>query len=98
MFHVPFPQNNNFIGRHDILAEIEAVVHKNQTASGCVPTILKGLGGMGKSQLMLKYCYTHRKEYNYVFWLNVEGSQATLEEFRNLAEDLDIKATNDRAL
>ena len=53
--------------------------------------MLKGLGGMGKSQLMLKYCYTHRKEYKYVFWLNAEGSQATLEEFHNLAEKLGIK-------
>ena len=73
MFRVPFPPNNKFVGRSDILAEIEAVVVKNQSAGGCVPTVLQGLGGMGKSQLMLKYCYAHRKEYNDIFWLNAEG-------------------------
>src|SRR6184192_3864385 len=98
MFKFPFPQNNNFIGRRDILAKIEAAIRKNQKADECVPIVLKGLGGMGKSQLMLKYCYTHRKEYKYVFWLNAEGRLATLEEFQDLAEDLGIKTDNDRAL
>src|SRR3954468_23918947 len=97
MFQVPFPKNNNFVGRSDILAEIEAAIHKNQS-DGCVPIVLKGLGGMGKSQLMLKYCYTHLKEYKYVFWLNTEGSLATLEKFHILAGKLGIKVDNDKDL
>src|SRR4051794_31125521 len=95
MFHVPFSKNNNFVGRLGILAEIEAVVRKNKEADESVPIVLKGLGGMGKSQLMLKYCYTHRKEYTYVFWLNTEGKLATLEEFRILSKDLGIKVDED---
>src|SRR4051812_46045612 len=98
MFQVPFPPNINFVGRHDILAEIEAVVRKNQEADGCVPTVLKGLGGMGKSQLMLKYCDEHRKEYEHVIWLNVQGSPATLEELRKLAKKLGIKVDDDEDL
>src|SRR3954471_3550546 len=98
MFQVPFPQNNNFVGRHDILAEIEAAIRKNQESDGCVPIVLKGLGGMGKSQLMLRYCYTHREEYKYVFWLNAEGHLETLEEFQNLAKKLGIEVDNDEAL
>src|SRR3954467_417841 len=94
MFQVPFPQNHNFVGRHDILAEIEAHIRKTKSADECVPIVLKGLGGMGKSQLMLKYCYTHRKEYKHIFWLNAEGIQATLEEFHNLAKKLGIKVDN----
>ena len=86
-----------FVGRKDILAEIEATVRKNQS-EGCVPTVLRGLGGMGKSQLMLKYCYTHRKEYTYIFWLSADGVQETREGFRNLAKDLGIKIGNDEAL
>src|SRR3954471_18806077 len=94
MFHVPFPLNNSFVGRRDILAEIEAVISKNQSADGCVPIVLKGLGGMGKTQLMLKYCYAHRKEYKYVFWLNTEGSLETIEEFRYLAKKLGIEVND----
>src|SRR3982751_3759333 len=98
MFQVPFPQNNNFVGRHDILAEIETVIRKNWSTNGCVPIVLKGLGGMGKSQLMLKYCYSHRKEYKDIFWLDIEGSLATLEEFLFLAEKLGIKSNNNEDL
>src|SRR4051794_10364026 len=98
MFRVPFRPNINFVGRSDILAEIEAAIRKNRSTDGCVPTVLKGLGGMGKSQLMLKYCYSHRKEYKYVFWLDTEGTVATLEEFQFLAEKLDIKVNKNEDL
>src|SRR4051812_12533352 len=94
MFQVPFPPNHNFVGRRDILAEIETLVRKNQLTDGCIPTVLKGLGGMGKTQLMLKYCYEHRKEYKYVIWINADGRQETLDEFRSLAKDLDIRVEN----
>src|SRR4051812_41507351 len=97
MFHAP-PQNNSFVGRRDILDEVEATIRKNQSADGCIPTLLNGLGGMGKTQLMLKYCYQHRKEYKYVFWLNAEGSLETFEEFRKLAKKLGIKVDNDEDL
>src|SRR4051812_15425568 len=98
MFRVPFLPYNNFVGRRDILAGIEAVIRKNESSDGSVPIVLNGLGGMGKSQLMLKYCYTHRKEYKYVFWLNANGARETLEEFKNLAEELDIKVDKGDAL
>src|SRR3954462_668536 len=95
MLFVPFPQNHNFVVRHDILAEIEGHFRKTKSADECVPIMLKGLRGMGKSQLMLKYCYTHQKEYKHIFWLNAEGIQATLEEFQNLTKKLSIKVDND---
>src|SRR3954464_11265147 len=98
MFRVPFPPNKTFVGRQDILAEIEAIIRENQSDGGCFPTVLRGLGGMGKSQLMLKYCYTHRKDYKFVFWLNTEGRLETLKEFQILARDLDIKVDNDEDL
>src|SRR4051812_35564698 len=97
MFQVPFLNNDNFVGRHDILAKIDDDIRKNKSNNVCVPIVLKGLGGMGKSQLMLKYCYSHRKEYDYVFWLHAEDSEV-LDEFYNLAEKLGIKADNDEAL
>ena len=95
MFQVPFRKNNNFVGRADILNEMEQNLRHHQLAGDCVPLVLSGLGGMGKSQLMLKYCYAHRKEYRYIFWLNAEGSQETREGFRNLAKDLGIKVDED---
>src|SRR3954468_3658778 len=98
MFEVPFPPNNNFVGREDILAEIKSTIHENREINGCIPTVLKGLGGMGKSQLMLKYCYLHRNEYEDIIWINAEGRLATLEEFQTLAENIGIKVNNNETL
>src|SRR5262249_32280724 len=90
MFYVPFSFNRNFTGRGDLLAQMERTLHDNRQTGACVPLVLSGLGGMGKTQLMLKYCYTHRTEYEDVFWLEVEGSKMTLDVFRNLAVELGI--------
>src|SRR4051794_20136984 len=98
MFQVPFPPNHNFVGRRDVLDEIEAIVRKSQSTNRCVPIVLKGLGGMGKSQLMLEYCYAHRNEYKYVFWLRAEGNIEIWQEFQSLAEKLGIKVNSDEAL
>ena len=97
MFQVPFRQNNNFVGRHDILAEMARTIRENQSADGCVPLVLSGLGGMGKTQLMLKYCHTHRKEYTCVFWLDASEKSALLYGFQKLAEKLGIKIDEDKA-
>ena len=39
---------------------------------------------------MLKYSYMHRHEYEYVFWLDVDGKMAMLHSFRKLAQTLGL--------
>src|SRR5690242_18895553 len=70
---------------------MEQNLHNNQLTDDCVPLVLSGLGGMGKTQLMLKYYYTHRGEYKDVFWLSTEGTAVAMDMFRLLAESLGIK-------
>src|SRR4051794_16501080 len=91
MVKVPFRKNYCFVGRAEILKKMEQNLHNNQLTNDCVPLVLSGLGGMGKTQLMLKYYYTHRGEYKDVFWLSTEGTAAAMDMFRLLAESLGIK-------
>ena len=49
---------------------------------------------MGKTQLMLNYCYDHCADYEYVFWIEADGDVATLESFWRLARKLDIRVSN----
>src|SRR3954449_623239 len=88
---VPLRRNNCFVGRTDILHEMEQHVRNNGLSGHSVPLVLSGLGGMGKTQLMLQYYYTHRGEYKDVFWLSAEGTAAAMDMFRLLAESLGIK-------
>ncbi|KAL1920704.1 uncharacterized protein VTP21DRAFT_1081 [Calcarisporiella thermophila] len=62
---------------------------KNHTG-GCGILALAGLGGMGKTQLMLRYCYLCHEANEFVFWLNVNSWTTTLDSFRKLASYLGI--------
>lgn len=43
---------------------------------------------MGKTQLMLQYCYLHRARYDFVFWLEINSWSATIDSFHKLAIEL----------
>ena len=89
MINVPFRRNKNFVGRADILEKMEHAIRNNHSTNECFPLVLSGLGGMGKTQLMLHYYHMHCNEYKDIFWLNAEG-KAILDEFGRLAETLEI--------
>src|SRR4051794_26837268 len=91
MVKVPFRKNYCFVGRAEILKKMEQNLHNNQLTNDCIPLVLSGLGGMGKTQLMLQYYHTHRGEYKDVFWLSAEGTAAAMDMFRLLTESLGIK-------
>src|SRR5579864_1998148 len=92
MIKIPFHRNPNFVGRADILDAMKRAVDEDRSVGARIALV--GIGGMGKTQLMLQYCYEHLKEYTHVFWLRADGTTTILEEFRRLAEMLDIKVDN----
>jgi hypothetical protein len=67
-FSVPeVPHVEHFVGRSEELDKI----HKELQHNGSRKTVVvHGLGGMGKTQLVLAYAQRHRKEYSAVFWVN----------------------------
>jgi hypothetical protein len=56
----PMPSSsNNFVGREDDLTKLEAIFVKGRSQSGSRPVgVLSGLGGMGKTQLSVKFAET----------------------------------------
>ena len=84
------PRNHDFVGRADILAQMQLEISQNVSSNGCRPLALSGLGGMGKSQLMLQYCYLHRAAYRYVFWMEMDGAAMADASFRRLAQNLGL--------
>ena len=89
-FHEVPRRNRGFVGRVDILAQIDMEITEYKSSDECRPVALFGLGGMGKTQIMLEYCYSHRKEYRYIFWLGADGKTVLEDSFRRLAQNLGL--------
>jgi tetratricopeptide (TPR) repeat protein len=64
------PRNPNFTGRAELL---DALI-QSLAAGGTVAVVaVHGLGGVGKSQLALEYCYRHAADYQLVWWVTAES-------------------------
>jgi hypothetical protein len=98
-FTVPFPPNPDFVGRDEELARLHEMVSQGDSPVGIRPTVLVGLGGIGKTQLAAEYAHRHRGDYpGGVFWLNTINP--LLFEFAGIAETLglaDSRAPRDQA-
>lgn len=62
----------DFIGREDML---EALSEGFKDKSKRKIIILSGMGGVGKTQVALKYAETSQDEYDAVFWLNAASAE-----------------------
>jgi tetratricopeptide (TPR) repeat protein len=76
-------RNPNFTGRVDLLAHLHATLQGGATAS-VLPQTLHGLGGVGKTQLVVEYVYQHSEAYDVVWWIPAEQASAVLESLSEL--------------
>jgi len=89
LFLVPFSHNPDFVGREADLATLHEMLQQGNSPVGIRPTVLVGLGGIGKTQLAVEYAHAHRDDYpGGIFWLNAINS--LLIEFSDLAEKLEM--------
>lgn len=72
------PMSNDwFTGREN---ELEAI--DDNFADGCRIQILYGIGGIGKSQIALKYAYDHYRSYSLIHWINAHTIDSIVECYR----------------
>ena len=70
-FFIPFPRNPDFVGREHELAQLHAALGGADEPVGITPAGLTGMGGIGKTQLAVEYCYRYANAYpGGVFWVN----------------------------
>jgi tetratricopeptide (TPR) repeat protein len=93
IWNVP-PKNHNFVGRKELLRQIEN--HLNKESIPVILTALDGLGGVGKTQLALGFVWQHHKGYNGVAWFNAESQERLTEDYIRLGLELNIIHRNDK--
>lgn len=84
IFDVRYDRNPFFTGRKELFEEIRRKLHDEK--QGYKHRIaLYGLGGIGKTQISLEYCYRYEDEYDYIFWLSADNQTRLLSSFRKVA-------------
>jgi tetratricopeptide (TPR) repeat protein len=94
IFQVPQRRNPNFTGREPLLEAIRNRLTSNNTAA--LTQAINGLGGVGKSQLALEYCYRHRSDYRFVHWIRAEDTISISTDLCELAAFLQLPKAEER--
>src|SRR4051794_40280376 len=81
------PANPDFVGREEVLTNLHDLL-TNARGPAVLTQSISGLGGIGKTQTALAYCYRHLADYRLVWWLRAEGKAALSADYATLAEPL----------
>jgi hypothetical protein len=103
-FQVPFnltgvPVVKNFLGRHE---EPERLWHylqpeKNKKKRPRKVAILHGLGGIGKTQLAIRFAHEHKDHFTSIFWLAGRNRETLLQSLSSVLSQLPSQSGNSAA-
>nr|MDQ2716730.1 tetratricopeptide repeat protein [Chloroflexota bacterium] len=92
VWNVPYRRNPHFTGRDELLNRLEqqlsSKVQEHRTTTLTQPQAMKGLGGIGKTQIAVEYAYRSRERglYTHTLWVNAASEEALVTSFVALAE------------
>ena len=92
---VPLRRNPYFTGREEILEAIHTQLGFDQTVALTQSLALRGLGGVGKTQIALEYAYRHALEYSAVLWIGAETEENIVASLLHIAEMLHLPERED---
>jgi tetratricopeptide (TPR) repeat protein/transcriptional regulator with XRE-family HTH domain len=80
-------RNPNFTGRHDQMMVLENHLTAGQAIGAMT---VHGLGGVGKTQLILEYAHHHTDDYDVVWWIAAQEPATVPSQLAALARRLDL--------
>ncbi|KAH6989252.1 hypothetical protein BKA56DRAFT_727761 [Ilyonectria sp. MPI-CAGE-AT-0026] len=86
---IPYPSNPRFVGRVHILDEMERCLRVEKSNKSSFA--LYGIGGIGKTQLALRYIYDHLHEFPAVFWMTADSRAKLSQSYVDAAKQLQIE-------
>jgi tetratricopeptide (TPR) repeat protein len=88
IWNVPYLRNPLFTGREDLLAALHGA--RTDAQPRVLTQALRGLGGVGKTQLALEYAYRYGGTYRLVWWVRAEDPTTLASDYAALAEPLQL--------
>ncbi|KAI9874743.1 MAG: hypothetical protein M1830_009336 [Pleopsidium flavum] len=93
--NVTLQQVTSFVKRPTLHAAIKSQLHDTlQEPAACSKVVVVlGLGGVGKTQLVLNYIETFRNDYAGTFWINAREKQSVEREFAQIYRLIFLSST-----
>ncbi|MCK2017946.1 SIR2 family protein [Peribacillus frigoritolerans] len=93
-WNVPYKRNPFFLGREVELKLLE----KNLLSENSLSFIeaVSGLGGVGKTQIAVEYCYKKKDGYKWVWWINAENIASITASYEELAKQLELPIKDEK--
>jgi tetratricopeptide (TPR) repeat protein/transcriptional regulator with XRE-family HTH domain len=99
LWTVPFARNPHFTGRDALLNQLTGQLTSEATEQATLPVrrvaltqaqVIKGLGGIGKTQVAVEYAYRARElgRYTHTLWITAATEETLLMSFAALADRL----------
>lgn len=90
IYYVPHTESPRFWGREDILENIDECLFKGQSKQSLRPFALYGMGGVGKTQVALRYANASRNKFDAIFWISADNLMTIGRSFRDIARSLGL--------
>jgi len=90
-------RNRNFSGRGHLLDQIHADLQAGSAAAVLPTEAVHGLGGVGKTELVLEYAHRFGSDYDIIWWIPAEQPSAAGAALAALAGRLGIAQQDDRS-
>ncbi|KAF8246080.1 hypothetical protein K440DRAFT_554061 [Wilcoxina mikolae CBS 423.85] len=89
---VQFERDQHFVGREDIMKEIEERLKLQPHR-----VALAGIGGVGKSRIAIEYCYRYKDNHPEarVFWVHASNIARFEQAYKDIATELDLPGLDD---
>jgi DNA-binding SARP family transcriptional activator/tetratricopeptide (TPR) repeat protein len=88
--YIPYVRNPFFTGREDIISHLYQLLHTKGEAVALTQYALCGLGGVGKTQIVLEYAYRYGGDYQAIFWAKADSQENLLADFLMIARILHL--------
>jgi hypothetical protein len=83
-----------FIGRDDELEQMKTVLLSDPDSSDRRVLVLGGMGGIGKTQMAIRYAKRYHTSYSSVFWVNATSESTLRTSLRRLAPQILLNETD----
>lgn len=94
VFIVPFPKDPCFLGRENIIELLDTKFKSERRVA------LTGIGGVGKSQIAIEYCYRFRDRHanSNILWVHASTKERFEQAFKSIARRCKLHGWDDPAI